>query len=141
MKSFDYFVREGKVKAISPDPALARSLMSQAEDRLSDLSGLHITEKNASFRFEQAYECLREAIQAFMAIDGYKPYSHEAVFAYAYVNKLLSEAESMAADRYREIRNDINYKGQKTAKEEAEEILAFIKKALSQLKGKFKSMT
>ena len=113
MKLFKEFLDAGKVVKQSKDPAEARALFRQANDRFVDLKGLPLNEGNASFRFEDAYECLREALQAFLALEGYKSYSHEALFSFGQEKVLLTEAQSMKADRYREIRNDIILPGEK----------------------------
>lgn len=105
------------------------------------MKSLDITEQNAAFRFEDAYEVIREAVQAFMALEGYKPYSHEATVSFGYDKKLLSEPESNSFDRYRQIRNDITYKGKNTTKEEAKEIISFAEITLKILEKKFKDPT
>jgi hypothetical protein len=132
MKTVDAYLRENKVKRGSPNPSEAKSLMEQAKDRMNDLLTLSINEKNASFRFESAYECLREAIPSSMAKEGFKPYSHESIVAFAKERGLLNDRESQTFDRYREIRNDINYRGQKVT-EEAERIISFINEILSRM--------
>ncbi len=137
MKTFKEFVHEGKVHKKSPDPAEARSLFQQAKERYADLQSLPLTEKNSSFRFEDAYECLREALQAFLSLEGYKPFSHEAIFSFAEEKGILQESQAARADRYREIRNDINYRGKKVTMEETKEIINFVKNALSFLEEKF----
>ena len=135
MKTFKEYISEKKVKVQSPDPAEAESLLKQAQARWADLRTLSINEKNASFRFESAYECLREAIQSFMAREGYNPYSHEAVVVYAAEKGLLNEKETISFDRYREKRNDLNYRGQKITLEEAQEIITFAKNMLLKLRN------
>ena len=126
MKEFIEFTKEGKVIKMRPDPAEARSLFAQSKERLADIKTLPLNERNAPFRFEEGYEALREALHAFMAQEGYKPYSHEAIFSFAMEKKLLAESEIMKADRYREIRNDINYRGKSVTVEEAMELISFI---------------
>ncbi len=137
MKSFKEYIIEGKVRKQQGDPSEARSLFRQAEERFLDLKQLPLHENNAPFRFEDAYEVLREALQAFLAEKGYKSYSHEAIFSFAGEERILNEADARRADRYREIRNDINYRGQKVLIEEAREILSFVKRVLPELKRKF----
>ncbi len=139
MKAFTQFIKENKVIKKSPDPAEARSLVTQAKERLADLKVLPLNKKNASFRFESAYEVLRELLQAFLAAEGYKPYSHEAIFSFASERKLLPESKAMQADRYREIRNDINYRGKKVTVMEAKEIMYFVKQNFGAVKKKFES--
>tara|TARA_Y100000310_G_scaffold311030_1_gene356914 strand:- start:2137 stop:2565 length:429 start_codon:yes stop_codon:yes gene_type:complete len=136
MKSFKEYILNKKVKKRSPDPAEARSLILQATERMKDLINLPLNEGNASFRFEDAYEALREALQSFISLAGYKSYSHEAIVSFAFENKLLSEAQTNRADRYREIRNDINYRGKRIIIEEANEIIKFVEDLLPVLKSK-----
>tara|TARA_Y100000310_G_scaffold313181_1_gene361224 strand:- start:4030 stop:4455 length:426 start_codon:yes stop_codon:yes gene_type:complete len=137
MKKFIDFVNERKVKRKSSDPAEARSLMKQSKNRFKDLKQLPLNNDNASFRFEDAYEVLREALQSFLSFEGYKPYSHEAIFAFASDKELISEADIIKGNRYREIRNDINYRGKVVTKDETEEIISFITKILPILEKKF----
>lgn len=136
MKSFIEYLKEKKVQKQSPDPAEARSLFLQAEARLTDLKSLPIHETNASFRFEAAYEAIREALQAFLAREGYKPFSHEAVFAFAFESKLLSEKEMHRVDLYREIRNDVNYRATPVTLQEAKDIISFATNILPALREK-----
>ena len=138
MRSFQNYIDEKKVKKMSPDLAEADSLIQQAQDRVTDLLSLPLNEKNSSFRFESAYEALRETIQAFMSREGFKPYSHEAIIAYAYENELLNEGEAINLDRYREKRNDINYRGQKITVDEAKMIISFTKDLIAKLVINFK---
>lgn len=137
MKHFQEFISSGKVQKRNIEPAEARSLFSQAQERLADLKTLPLHDKNASFRFEDAYEVLREALQAFLALEGYKPYSHEAVFCFAFERHLISEAEYYKLDRFREIRNDINYRGKLVTVNDTQELLHSVEKLLPTLKPKF----
>ena len=134
MKSFQEFLTEEKVLKQSRDLAEARSLMQQAWDRSNDLSSLPVDISNAQFRFESAYECLREALQSFLSFEGYKAYSHEAIVIFSLEKKILSEAQAVKIDRYRTIRNDINYRGKKITIEEATEILHLVKSLLPLLR-------
>ena len=138
MKQFNQFIKENKVLKVSPDPSESRSLMQQAMERLSDLKQLPINERNASFRFESAYEAMREALQAFLAAEGFKPYSHESILSFAMEKRLLSEAKIMQADRFREIRNDINYRGKKVTMAEAKEAIKAASENLETLSVKLK---
>jgi hypothetical protein len=138
MKKFSQYIKEKKVIKKSKDPAQARSLFVQAQERMKDLLTLPLHDSNASFRFEDAYEVLREALHSFLAQEGYKPYSHEAIFSYANEQKLLLDADVYTADRYRIIRNDINYRAKKVTIEEAREIIEYIQRIIPHLNGKRK---
>ncbi len=130
-------IDSGQMKQGSIDIATARSLMKQSELRIADLQTLPISEDTAAFRFENAYEAMREAIQAFMAKEGLKPYSHEATIQYAREKKLLSERDVNKLDRYREIRNDITYRGEITTIEETKEAITFSLQTIHHLKKIF----
>ena len=134
MKTFREFLLEKKVKKEIVDIAEAASLLKQAQERLQDLLTLPLSESNASFRFESAYESIREALQSFLAREGYKPYSHEAIIVFALEHHLLNDQEAASLDRYREKRNDINYRGQKVLVIEAQEIISFAKSIVNRLK-------
>lgn len=139
MKTIKEYLSEYKIKKVSPDPAEAESLIKQAFERLMDLLSLPLTETNSPFRFEDAYECIREAVQAFMAKEGLNPYSHEAIIAFGREKKLLDEREAFTLDRYREKRNDINYRGQKVTLEEAKGVISLAKEIVVRLKKRFYS--
>lgn len=137
MISFKDYIALKKVKVGSPDLAQALSLFRQAKLRLQDVEQLSITLENASFRFEDMYESVREAIQAFMAREGYKPYSHEAVVAFANEKNLLNESELATLNRYRIIRHDITYRAQTTTVEETTEALSFSQRVIKKLEKVF----
>lgn len=71
----------------------------------------------------------------FYGPEGFKPYSHEAVVAYAAEKRLLNEKDIINLDWYLEKRNDINYREQKVIIEEAKQIITFAKEVLSKLKN------
>jgi uncharacterized protein (UPF0332 family) len=133
MRRLEEFEAEGKLKRGSPNLAEAESLKAQALDRLSDLMSIPLNEKNCSFRFESAYESLREMVQSFMAAKGYKPYSHDSIVAFGFHEKILTEFESYEFDRTRQIRNDINYRGKKVTVDETKALIAFAEQVIYRL--------
>ncbi len=129
MKSFEEYLKEGKVRTGSSSKSEAKSLKKQAENRFKQQIGKsELTEENATFKFEDAYEALRQRLQSFMAEQGYKPYNHEAIIAYAKENNILTEAEANKINQFRKLRNDIRYRGETTQKERAEEIIKLARK-------------
>lgn len=137
MKEFSVHLQEGKVVRRSPDPVEAQALIAQARERLKDLHTLPLNKQNARFRFEDAYEVLREALQAFLSAEGFKPYSHEAVFSFALERGLLSEGLVKQGDRYRGIRNDITYRATMVTVDETKEAILFVDQALPHLEKGF----
>lgn len=61
MKKLEEYIKEGKLKKGAQNPSESESLMIQEKERLKDLLSLEIDEKNCTFRYESAYEVIREA--------------------------------------------------------------------------------
>ena len=77
---FESYLAEGKVEKHSLDKNRASSLIKKAKKRIKFLR--EITEESADIVFEDIYEAIREASQALMSIQGYKPLSHESLIAF-----------------------------------------------------------
>ncbi|HLD42112.1 MAG TPA: HEPN domain-containing protein, partial [archaeon] len=123
-----------------PDKTRAKSMFAQGEARMRDLKSLPINDETAPFRFEDAYEAVREVLQAFMFSEGYNPYSHDAVIVFGYEKGLLTEAEFRRWDRNRKIRNDINYRSEKTTIEETKEAIEKASELMEKLRKKFEHL-
>lgn len=133
MKPFSTFLDDGTVEERLPDPAKARSLMRQARARIRDVADLAMDGTTAAFRFEDAYEAVREAVQAHMAKEGYHVYGHEAIPAYALEAGLLGRGDAERLDRFRRKRNDINYRGQTAQVEETRRAVAWAEEVVEAL--------
>lgn len=140
LKSLKYYLENNLLKRESKDPQEAQSLLKKAIRRLDFIRPLDITQDNASFIFEDAYEVMRESTQSLMALKGFKPYSHEATIAFVkeFYPKEFSEAEINKFNRFRIMRNDSVYKGKPVNVEETKEIMLFAKSYLKKIKAIYK---
>jgi len=140
INSFKNYLRLGKAKRKTPDMVEAKALSDKATDRLFYLTSKPINEKTAQFVFEDAYEAIREAAQALMSKDGYKPYSHEATISFIkqFYKQEFNEEELQKFDHYRQVRNNSVYKAIKITKEEAKEAQIFAKKFIRKTKSVLK---
>ena len=130
-------LHEGKMRRSSPDIQLAKSMLSMSNLRLEFLNKQVIDDKNASILMSEYYEALREVFEAIMSIKGFKSYSHECITHF--IKEILKEdVISEKFDRYRKIRNRINYYGKQVSKNETENASKEIKKIISILKNKYK---
>lgn len=132
MRDFSYFIETGKVKKKAADPAEAAGLLKRSARRINYFSG-SISPENMEFIFEGLYEAVRECLQSFMSIKGFKPYSHEAVIVFALENSVITETEAMEMDRMRKIRNDILYRGSDIDIRAVEEIVPFTRELVSKI--------
>ena len=84
---------------------------------------------------QQIYECLRQIIEAIALKEGFKVYSHEAYTHYLKDKKEISIAEKF--DRYRKLRNGINYYGKAVTTQITKEAIYQINKIIEKLKDKY----
>jgi len=127
---FNDFIKIGQVKIAAKDKSLAKSLLITSENDLKFLETLEINKISARKIMSNYYDVLRSILEAISSLDGYKIYSHEA---FTYFLKEKSEK----FDRYRKIRNNINYYGKDVSVEEVKEHSVEIKKIIGILKKRY----
>ncbi len=133
--NFIDFIKDGKVKKSLVDKALAKSLLSGITIDLKFLNKITIDEFSARKIMISYYDTLRSILEAIAALDGYKIYSHEAFTIY-----LIEKDEEVLAnkfDRFRRIRNAINYYGKDISVIECKENIISIKIVINLLKNKY----
>ena len=133
--SMNEFIEKGQVKRASRDISLAKALLSTAESDLKFLQNLPISTESARKIMSNYYDVLRSILEAISAIDGYKIYSHEA-FTY-FLKEKGEERIAQKFDRFRKIRNKINYYGKNITPEEADENTREIILLVNELKKKY----
>lgn len=137
MKEFEKFIEEGKVQEVNQNPAQARSLIQKAEKRLRYVEDRKVTEENADLILEDSYEAVREALDAFLVLDGYKSHSHEASIIYGFENLEIPYGTTNKLNKFRKLRNDSKYRGEDIEKREAEDILKLARDLIPLLREKF----
>lgn len=134
MKDFSFFVEKRDVKKQSPDINIAKATAKDSIERL-ELAKSIINSQKPKYVLENAYESIRELIDAILFLDGYKSYSHEA--SVTYLIKLgFSISDVMKVDLLRRKRNGIKYYGEEANKKEAEESLKIASEFVQKLLNK-----
>lgn len=125
---FEDFIKKGEVRKSSLDISLIKSLYKNTINDLKYLKKQEINEISARKIVSNYYDCLRSILEAIALLDGYKIYQHEA-FTF-FLKEKGEDLLSLKFDRFRKIRNRINYYGGDisidTAKEFVEEIIESI---------------
>ena len=119
------------IKKINPDLIRAKSMLKMSKDSLNILNITSLNEKTMNIIFRELYEGLRQYIEAIGYSKGFKFRTHEAITLF--LKEYLNEKEiSFKFDKYRKLRNGINYYGNpvsiETVREAIEEIPKIIKK-------------
>lgn len=135
---FEDFIKKGLARRATKDIQLAKSLLKSAEQDLKFFHSIEINKISSRKIISNYYDSLRSLIEAVAAIEGYKIYSHEA-FAY-YLLERGQENISQKFDRFRKIRNAINYYGKEIMAEEAKEIVKEITPAINKVKDELKKI-
>jgi len=126
MREFNFYVVEGKIKKCSVDYSLAQSLINNVNTRENSIAELD-THKFSLLVFENYYDCLRELLDAILALGGYKSYSHEA--SIVYLKKFdFNESIIFDLDNFRKKRNNSRYYGKSPSQDDAKEIKDFFNK-------------
>ncbi len=130
---FDDFIKEGKVRKTSPDRLMAESIIKNTIEDLKFLNATPVTELSKRKLVSNYYDSLRSLLEAISLIKGYKIYSHEA-FTPFLKEKLGEERLSTKFDRFRKIRNGLNYYGKSIELTEAKEFTSELKSVIEYIK-------
>lgn len=133
---FEDFIKKGQVRKSSKDMQLVKSLIETSEIDMKFLNGLKIDDISARKILSNYYDVLRSILEAIAILEGYKVYSHEA-FTY-FLKEKNEEALANKFDRFRKIRNKVNYYGKSVSIEEVEEYKEEIIELIEKLKQKLK---
>ena len=133
--NFQDFIKKGDVRKAEVDKVLAKSILITSENDLLFFNNLKIDKNSARKIVSNCYDILRSILEAISALDGYKVYSHEA-FTY-FLKEKHEDVLSIKFDRFRKIRNSINYYGKSVEIKEAEDIVKDIKEMINILINKY----
>lgn len=136
INSFNSYLKIGRVKRMTPDPEESKALLRKAVKRLEYTKSKDISDDNAQFIFEDAYESAREAAQALMSVKGFKPYSHEATISFVKETHPSHFGGEDVNDfnQFRQMRNDSAYKAIIITKEDAKRCLRFAERFIGKAK-------
>ncbi len=128
--NFNFCINEGKVKRVIKNNIRAKSLFKSGIQAIETAKIIPLKDTTFKTIFRELYEGLREYCEAIGYLDGYKFLDHESI-SYFLRDNLKEIVISNKFDRYRKLRNGINYYGEdidvETIKEALIEIPQLIK--------------
>lgn len=134
--NFEDFIKEGKARKATPDKLMVKAIIKNTFEDLKFLGQTKLTELSKRKLVSNYYDSLRSLLEAISLLKGYKIYSHEA-FTYFLKEKLNQDVLSLKFDRFRKIRNRLNYYGKSIQLNEAKEIIQGLNKMINEIKQKF----
>lgn len=108
--NFENSLNEGKAKKVMPNKIRASSLFMSSTQAIETAKVIHLTQNTLKSILRELYEGLREYCEAIGYLKGYKFLDHESI-TYFLRDILKEEHISKKFDRYRKLRNGINYYG------------------------------
>ncbi len=132
MNNFEESLKEGYAKQIPTNSIRAKSLIKSSQEAINTAKEIPFLDGKLKSIFRELYEGFREFCEALGYIKGYKFQSHEAITHF--LSEILKEQKiSTKFDRYRQLRNGINYYGNSISKETVTEALEEIPKIIKEL--------
>ncbi len=122
--------KRGKfVKEVQPDKSLIQSLQVSSHKKQNTQKLLPLNDDTTTSKISLAYDALRELLEAYSIMKGYKLYNHECYTAF--LKEIIQQsAYADTFDVIRKIRNDINYYGKNITAEEGESIIKDIEELI-----------
>ena len=108
-------------KSVMPDIDTVESLKKSSENKIKSSDELKMNETTSVSKFILAYDSLREMLEALCLIFGYNVTNH--ICLGELVKDLIKNFDYVSFDRFRYVRNGINYYGKKIGFEDGKEII------------------
>ena len=137
MTRFKQSIEQGYAKVIPLDKIKAKSLVKSADEAVYSAKKIPFEPDTLKSITRELYEGLRQFCEAIGYLKGYKFLSHEAITYF--IEEILDEQKLSAKfDRYRKIRNGINYYGDDVSEGTVKEALIEIPELIAQLRKHIK---
>jgi len=137
--NFENSLREGKAKRVMPNHIRARSLFNSSIQAIKTAKIIQLSQNTLKSVLRELYEGLRQYCEAIGYLKGYKFFDHESISYF--LRDILKEPSVFAKfDRYRKLRNGINYYGDDIDIETVKEAVTEIPKLIKQLEKYPKNM-
>ena len=132
---FESFIKSGKVIKGEKDFDKSKALIKMSDNSLMTASKIQINETSAAIVLTVTYESMRELLEAMCLREGYKVYSHEAYTAFL---KNINDHElAEKFDRFRKLRNGVNYYGDSVSETLAKSTINEITELNKKIKEKY----
>ncbi|MEK6903934.1 MAG: hypothetical protein AABW64_04805 [Nanoarchaeota archaeon] len=130
--NFEDSLREGKAKRALSHKIRAASLFTSSLQAIETAKVIPLNQNTSKSILRELYEGLREYCEGLGYLKGYKFLDHESI-TYFVRDILKEESISKKFDRYRRLRNGINYYGESIDIETVKEAIVEIPKLVQEL--------
>jgi len=130
--NFDTCLKEGNAKKVPVNKALTKSLITSSKQAIETAKSISLIESSMKSILRELYEGLREYCEAIILLQGYKILDHISI-TYFLKDILKEDKLSERFDRFRKLRNGVNYYGNDLNKATVEDALKEVPKIIKEL--------
>jgi len=130
--NFENSLKENKAKKVIPNKIRAASLIKSSKQAIETAKIIPLSNNTSKSILRELYEGLREYCEALGYLKGYKFLDHESI-GYYFRDVLKEQSIYVKFDRYRKLRNGINYYGEDVNTETVKEAIIEIPKMIREL--------
>lgn len=130
--NFEFYLSNGKAKKVAANKIRASSLFKSSIQAIKTAKNIPLSPNTSKTILRELYEGLREYCEAIGYLKGYKFLDHESI-GYFLRDILKEPLIYNRFDRYRKLRNGINYYGEDIEIETIKEAAAEIPKLVGEL--------
>lgn len=131
--NFEFSLNNGKVKKVMPNLIRASSLFKSSTQAIETAKVIPLNTNTSKTILRELYEGLREYCEAIGYLHGYKFLDHESI-GFFLRDILKEQSVYKKFDRYRKLRNGINYYGDDIEVETVKDAISEIPKLITELK-------
>ncbi|MCK4589564.1 MAG: hypothetical protein KAT77_03915 [Nanoarchaeota archaeon] len=132
--NFEFSLNSGKSKKVMPNKIRASSLFKSSIQAIETAKVIPLNTNTSKTILRELYEGLREYCEAIGYLNGYKFLDHESIGFF--LRDILKEQSLFKKfDRYRKLRNGINYYGNDIEVETVKEAISEIPKLVKELEN------
>ncbi len=136
--NFKLSLGNGRVKKVLPNSIRASSLFNSSSQAIETAKSIQLNTNTSKTILRELYEGLREYCEAIGYLKGYKFVNHESIGFF--LRDIIKEQTIYKKfDRYRRLRNGINYYGDGVDIETVKDAASEIPKLINELKKYTKS--
>ncbi len=132
--NFEFSLNSGKAKKVLQNKIRASSFFKSSLQAIETAKNIPLVASTSKTILRELYEGLREYCEAIGYLNGYKFLDHESIGFF--LRDILKENSLFQKfDRYRKLRNGINYYGEEVDLETIKEAILEIPKLIKELKN------
>ena len=122
-EQIEQWVRGDQLRRKSLDKEKVKSMIESSTTNMSIVKTIPLTEHSAILIFRETYESIRQLGDARWWLQGYEPRNHEVSMEVLREIDIKEKTRLNHLSRFKNIRNDTNYRGFKVTLAQAKEIV------------------